>query len=596
MRERLGVLRKGVGLSWRADRKATAITLVTFSLRPVAPVLIAYLVKLIVDATVAGETGTLVLTSVLIALTAALAAGGGAISLEISARMIEATGAHVDSRIMSLIGRLPGIQHLEAPELLDRLEVLKQERVYMAEGADSLSLVLGTITRGLATAVLLAVINPLLLLIPLLAVPSLLASNRWERNRNQAMDASAADARLARRLFASGAEPAAGREVRLFGLDRFVRARHRETGATADRLVADALRRSLLPTGLGGLVFALGYGAALVVVIREFARGTGTVGDVVLALSLVTSINLQVTLGIQFVRFMQQTMASVRRLLWLEDYAEREHARVRGEADPPERLQDGILVEGVTFAYPGTDRPALRDATLRLPAGSVVAVVGPNGAGKTTLVKLLARMYTPDEGRILVDGVDLQEFDIETWRSSVSACFQSFARLEFTAQYSVGLGALDRRDDADEVSRAIREGGAEDVLAQLPNGLSTLLGHSHDGGRELSGGQWQRLALARGCMRPAPLVLMLDEPTAAVDPLAEDALLRRYLAAARQATATTRGITLIVSHRMSTARAADLVIVVGDGEVAEVGTHEDLVARPDGVYRQMYALQSKAYT
>jgi len=235
----------------------------------------------------------------------------------------------------------------------------------------------------------------------------------------------------------------------------------------------------------------------------------------------------------------------------------------------------------------------LRDVTLYLPAGSVVALVGENGAGKSTLVKLLAGLYRPTSGRVLVDGADLASFDLSSWRSRLSGAFQDYAQLEFTAGVAVGVGDVANVDDEERVRRALHDSASDDILATLPSGLGTQLGATWPDGVDLSGGQWQRLAIARGMMRADPLLLVLDEPTAALDPATEHALFERYAHAARAARG--RGsVTLLVTHRFSTVAAADLVVVLDRGRVIETGSHHELMAAR-GHYAELYELQAQGY-
>src|SRR5206468_3098826 len=265
-----------------------------------------------------------------------------------------------------------------------------------------------------------------------------------------------------------------------------------------------------------------------------------------------------------------------RRLAWLEDYAA---SLVRGaDAPVPERLAEGIRFEHVSFAYPGTERLVLDDVSVHLKPGSVVAIVGENGAGKTTLVKLLCRLYEPTRGRILVDGIELARMPPEAWRSRLAGAFQDFFRFELRALHSVGLGDLPRLDDAPAVSAAVRRAGANDVVEQLAQGLETQLGPTWPEGVDISFGQWQKLALARGFMRERPLLLVLDEPTAALDAETEHALFERFAAAARQRTSDGR-ITILVSHRFSTVRMADFIVVLDGARVVESGSHEELMAK-----------------
>jgi ATP-binding cassette subfamily B protein len=284
-------------------------------------------------------------------------------------------------------------------------------------------------------------------------------------------------------------------------------------------------------------------------------------------------------------------MDGSRRLAWLEDYAASLVADA--EAPVPESLRRGIRLEHVSFAYPGTDRLVLQDISLELPAGKVIAVVGENGAGKTTLVKLLAKFYEPTSGAIFVDDQPLARMAAPEWRDRLAGAFQDFFRFEFLARQSVGLGDVPRMDSETAVERAVAHAGADDVVQRLTFGLDTQLGPTWPGGVDVSFGQWQKLALARGFMRDEPLLLVLDEPTAALDAETEHALFERYAAAARSADENGR-ITVLVSHRFSTVRMADLIVVLDGAVLVEVGTHEALMAR-NGQYAELYNIQAAAY-
>jgi len=260
----------------------------------------------------------------------------------------------------------------------------------------------------------------------------------------------------------------------------------------------------------------------------------------------------------------------------------------------PEALRDGIRFERVRFEYPGTESDVLREIDLTFAAGTTVALVGENGAGKSTLVKLLCGFYEPTEGRITIDGIDLARLPLDRWRERVAAGFQDFVRFELLARESVGVGDLAAVDVPEAVAAAIERAAAGDVVAGLAAGLETQLGKSYTSGAELSGGQWQKLALARAMMRSRPLLLILDEPTAALDAHAEHVLFERYAQSARTVAERTGAVAVFVSHRFSTVRMADLIVVVDDGRIVEQGTHDEL-CRLGGTYAELFALQAAAY-
>jgi ATP-binding cassette subfamily B protein len=259
----------------------------------------------------------------------------------------------------------------------------------------------------------------------------------------------------------------------------------------------------------------------------------------------------------------------------------------------PQAIRRAMTLDRVSFSYPGTSRVVLDDVSLTLPAGAVIAIVGENGAGKTTLVKLLAKMYEPSSGTIFVDETPLARVPAEHWRTRLAGAFQDFFRFEFSARHSVGLGDVPRMDDDGAVRQAVDRAGAGDVVARLASGLDTQLGPTWPGGVELSFGQWQKIALARGFMRDRPLLLVLDEPTAALDAETEHALFERYAEAARTDSHGGR-VTILVSHRFSTVRMAQLIVVLDGAKVVETGSHEELMAK-GGQYSQLYGIQAAAY-
>jgi ATP-binding cassette subfamily B protein len=278
--------------------------------------------------------------------------------------------------------------------------------------------------------------------------------------------------------------------------------------------------------------------------------------------------------------------------LFLDDYyallALRPEMRTnQGGPLPPLPIQQLIRFENVTYRYPGSERDALHEVSLDLRAGETVAIVGENGAGKTTLVKLLARLYDPDSGQVSVDGEDVRELDAGAWRQQIAVIFQDFIEYYLTVAENIGFGHIEALDDRPRIVAAAQRSGAESVIEQLPQDYGTVLGRWFDQGVQLSGGEWQRLALARAFMRDAP-ILVLDEPTASLDARAEYEVFRRFRD-------LTRGkIVLLISHRFSTVRMADRIYVLDEGRVAEAGTHDQLIAQ-GGRYAELFHLQAAGY-
>jgi len=248
----------------------------------------------------------------------------------------------------------------------------------------------------------------------------------------------------------------------------------------------------------------------------------------------------------------------------------------------------GIELEDVGFQYPGKDAWALRHVTLSIPAGESLALVGENGAGKTTLVKLLTRLYEPTEGRILLDGRDLRAWDVAELRKRFGVLFQDFNQYQLKVRENVGMGSVEHMGDEPRVERAVESGGAREVVAALAEGLDAPLGRWFQNGTELSGGQWQKIALSRAFMREEADILVLDEPTASLDAEAEHAVFTRFRQLAQGRT------TVVISHRFPTVRMAHTIVVLNHGEIVEQGTHDELVAL-GGRYARMFALQAEGY-
>jgi ATP-binding cassette subfamily B protein len=495
----------------------------------------------------------------------------------------------LESHVAELQASVATIEHHERPEYLDRLAILRDQVFVLDHMYMSLFTTGGWILRLAVTVVLLASIHPALVLLAAFALPTVATSTWRPAVERAAEERGASFNRLARHLFDTATTAPPGKEVRVAGIEDDIVARRRAAWERWYGPVARARWGSAVWHALGWTVFGGAFVGAIVFVSVGLGESPGNV-LLVLAAGSRLSAYIGATVGeIGFLRGIW--LDGSRRMAWLEDYA----AQLEEDTDlpVPERLKDGIRLEGVSFAYPGTERLVLEDVDLHLPAGSVVAIVGENGAGKSTLVKLLVRLYPPTRGHILVDGAELARMPATEWRARLAGAFQDFFRFEFRALQTVGLGDATRLDDRPAVSAAVARAGAEDVIAQLVAGLDTQLGPSWPDGVEVSFGQWQKLALARGFMRDAPLLLVLDEPTAALDAETEHALFERYAASARSSRADGR-ITLLVSHRFSTVRMADLIVVLDGAHVAEVGSHEDLLAR-GGPYSELYEIQATGY-
>ena len=511
------------------------------------------------------------------------------VSTRVQRRFRDKVTIALESHVARLQAAVATIAHHERPEYLDRLAMLRDQVFVLDHMYMSLFSTCGWILRLGVTIVLLASIHVALVLLAVFAIPTVVTSTWRPAVERAAMERSAQANRLARHLFTTATTAPPGKEVRVTGIGRRLATDRRLAWEYGYGGIATARWGSAAWHALAWAVFGGAYVGAVVFV----STGLGApAGDVLLVLAAGSRLSAYIGATVGEIGFLRGFwMDGSRRLAWLEDYAA--SAAATADQPVPAVLRHGIRLDRVSFAYPGTSRRVLDDISLMLPAGSVVALVGENGAGKTTLVKLLAKLYEPTSGAIFVDDTPLSRMPAEQWRTHLAGAFQDFFRFELRARHTVGLGDVPRLDQEPAVLAAVDRAGAGDVLARLGSGLDTQLGPTWPGGVDVSFGQWQKLALARGFMRDDPLLLVLDEPTAALDAETEHALFERYAAAARQGDQSGR-MTILVSHRFSTVRMADLIVVLDGARLVEVGTHDELMAK-GGRYAELYGIQAAAY-
>jgi ATP-binding cassette, subfamily B, bacterial len=550
--------------------------------------LFALWLQLLGNAVTARDTTTIWIVLGLMAVSATLTWLLTVVNARLTRRFRDRVTVALETHVATLQASVSGLEHQERSDYLDRLDVLRTQIFVLDHMYASVLNTLGWLVRLTITLALLASIHPALLLLGVFAVPTVVSSARRPAAERRVEERCAPHGRLAEHFFRLATGPDAGKEVRVTGIAPELAARRRQEWQRWFFPIARA--RWVTTASLSGAwaVFALAYVGAVVFVAAGLRAPVGSV-LLILAAGAQLSAYVGATIGeIGFLRGIW--MDGARRLAWLEDYARSFTANA--DVEVPSRLTRGIDLTRVSFSYPGTERLVLDDITLHVPPGSVVAIVGENGAGKSTLIKLLTKMYEPSSGQVLIDGQPLRRMPADEWRARVTGAFQDFYRFEFTARRSVGLGDLPRLDDESAVSRAVDRAGATDVVERLPQGLQSQLGPTWPEGQELSFGQWQKLALARGYMREEPLLMVLDEPTAALDAETEHALFASYSEAARST--TVGGITILVSHRFSTVRMADLIIVLDGSRLVEIGGHQELI-RQGGLYAELFRLQANAY-
>jgi ABC-type multidrug transport system fused ATPase/permease subunit len=571
------------GVLPQADRPLAAAWWVVLLLRGVLPVAFAVAVGVLVDAVRRGDrlAGPLALAGIVFVLVQVL----GPIHQAISANLGDRTAAWLYDRLTRACVGPPGMGHLEDPSLTGDLAAARDFDLGMTGPPLSLSMdfIAGGLIKlvsGLASAALLAAYSwwaPLLLGGAWVSTHWLLReSGVWQDRNTPEVRAAQRDAEYAYRL---AVDPAPAKEVRLFGLAEWIMARFVERRTRLHALQYHATRLREKPL-FWSVVLIVGANVAVLWSLADAAaNGTLGLGQLVVFAQAAAGTSMIAFGGLNWA--MDGAASPVAAVLRLDAAMAPAGALPSGHHTAASMPAREIRFRDLTFAYPRAASPVLEHLDLTIPAGSSLAIVGQNGAGKTTMVKLLCRLYDPQSGAIEIDGVDVRDVDLASWRSRVAAVFQDFIRFELPLRDNVApSGAPD-----EAVRAAITAAGAAGLAE-----LDTVLARGYDGGTDLSGGQWQRVALARAlcAVQVGAGVVVLDEPTAQLDVRGEAEIFERVLAATRHCT------TILISHRFSTVRHADRICVLEHGRVLELGTHDELMAR-HGRYRTMFELQAKRF-
>ena len=595
---------RGLALVMKAAPRIFAIYLALLFVLSLLPIAQVWLSKLVVDALAVAMGGAPGATSAAIgngqsaaialafvyALTLVVSSGLEPIQRTLNIWLEDRAVAEVDRRLMDAGARLADLVRIERPAFQDQLRLIQDAAFFLPRLPALLQDGLGTALTLGGLLLLLARLHPgLPLVLAAVSVPHLFSERRLYELKYEAMSRRSRAAREMNYCVRITTEPAAAKEVRVFGLGSFFLRRFRarfETAFAEMRQVRLAhLRMSAAFTALHALALAGGFWYVAV----QAGAGQLTLGDIALYLSVVAQtqsrfMNLAFWFGFQY-----EVLLHLRGLFAFLDQAKPGIAlppHGQGRQAPTE-LQSGIEMRGVHFRYPESTLPVLEDVNARLPSGTVTALVGANGAGKSTLVKLLTRMYDPDGGEIRVDGVPLAAYELQSLRSRIAVVYQDFARFALTLRENIALGTVELHGVDGQVEEAARWAGADEVAATLPQGFETPLTRRFEGGVDLSGGEWQKVALARAFVRDAALVI-LDEPTAALDAEAEYRLFERFRQLVAGKTA------LLISHRFSTVRMADQILVLEGGRIIEAGSHAELIAL-GGRYATLFEMQAGRY-
>jgi ATP-binding cassette subfamily B protein len=590
VRDNCAYAAKTIRLVWRASRRQTLALGALAVTGGLAPLGLAFAAKSIVDGIVARDAPSalrwLLVEFGCVAALAGCERGNGLLRGTLGARL----GLDVNAKVLAKAVGLE-LSFFEDPSFRDRLA-----RAQNGAATRPVGLVLEAfgLAQSLVTLLGYAVVAARFSLWAIVAIcaatiPATLAEIRFSRVAFGVRNARSAESRRQLYLEFLLSDDKHAKEVKLFGLGRMLFDRHARLG---ERLYDEECRLQVRRAGWTlalSLVGTASVYATYAVIVAMGARGGVTLG----------AVTLYVLALRQGQQAFQSSLGTIGRIyehglymsnLWayLDTSGPPALTRTARRAIEASGSPAGIVLDAVSFRYPGEDAWALRDVSMAIPAGGSVALVGENGAGKSTLVKLMTRLYEPTEGRILLDGKDLRDWNVDDLHRRFGVVFQDFNRYQLSIRENVSMGSVQDAEDDVRIRRAIERGGASDVVARQSEGLDAQLGHFFEGGAELSGGEWQKLALSRAFMRENADILVLDEPTAALDAEAEHAAFDRFRRLSEGRT------TIMISHRFSTVRTAEQIIVLEGGGIRERGTHDELV-RIEGTYARMFALQAAGY-
>jgi ATP-binding cassette subfamily B protein len=604
-RDRLQALRhvpRLFKLVWETNRGYTLAIMVLRAFRAGIPLAVLWIGKLIIDAVIhsveATRAGQPVDWDRLILL----------VSVELVIALVGEALARLSSLFESLLGDLFAnktsvqlmehaasldLEQFEDAETYDRLERARRQTVgRIGLFTQLLATIQDLITLVSLALALLVYVPWLLLLLAISVIPSFLGESHFASMGYSLLYSWTPQRRLLDYLRYAGASDITAKEIKLFGLSPFLVERYaRLSDEFYQANKALAIKRSVV-SGLLAVIGTLGYYSAYGVIIYLTIKGHRSPAGVFI-IGVLTFLAASFRQSRDLIQRVLMSLTQIyEQSLYLDDlfsfFTLQPRIRSGERALPvPRPILTGFTFDDVGFRYPGGEQWAVRHLSFTLKAGERIALVGENGAGKTTLAKLLARLYDPTEGRILLDGVDLREYDVESLRQNVGVIFQDFVRYDLNVRENIAIGDIEELGNEPAINVAAERSLASQVIGKLPLGLDQMLGRRFEGAVDLSGGEWQKVALARAYLRDAQL-LILDEPTAALDARAEYEVFLRF------SELTSGKMAVLISHRFSTVRMADRILVLQGGQLVEQGTHQDLVAR-SGLYAELFALQARGY-
>lgn len=556
-----------------------------------AEILMPLFLAICVDGVVRGEPSTVLAGCIALGLAVGLNMLLMVAGIQSRLGLVEKVGHWFDHQVLVLSSRITDVEVLESDCFQDRMQQLRDNQGSLGKAFSTIVVSLNQALMPIGTAVLVIFIDARLLLLLPLALPvawAAVVSARWDE---RAENDSAPFGRFSEIFLERATSPSSVNELLVMGGRKNLLMHVATTAKMWRQPIARAEGRSGFLNAATAIIYFGGAGTILYWIARDVASGLSSVGVLAAGLLVTTLLQDAVSMIRFALRSLGATVRNVRRFAWLSELATSVPPPT-SVGDPDSGVGD-IELNNVSFIYPGNAVPAIEGLTLTLDPGTVVALVGENGSGKSTLIKLLSGIYGPTTGTLTVAGCQISGFDRRRWQNQVTASFQDSYRFEIQAQDFVGLGSPQDMHNQARMDAAADAGDATSVIAKLPQKWSTQLGSTWPGGVDLSAGQWQRLSVSQAMMKASPRLVILDEPTATLDADSEHRLLQRYARIAKT-NASSGCITVIVTHRFSTVRFADRIIVLERGRLVEDGTHAELLEHPQ-LYSKLYAEQSIGY-
>lgn len=593
--EGIKILLKSLPLFWRAAPLYTFGILIIMPLQGLMPAASVWIAKKIVDETLiyfqqGGSDSVIMMLVTAWIVTVLISTALGPIHVAFQGLLSDKLIAHVNLKIMRKSNSLPDLTYFENPDFYDDIQIIEQEANWRPV---NLIVFTANVARNIVTSISMLILlmnfSPIIaILIVLAIIPQTLVSFQLQKAAFDTLVWNSPESRKMKYYSSIMTNAQNAKEIRLFGLGNYFISMYRKTFNTVHTSMKKVRFKQVNLSTLLSLFSVASAGFGFYWVIKGALRGQFSAGDILLFSQSILLAQQSVTAVIEEASLLYDTLLYMKKFFrFLSIKTQFKIVPEHQALTIPNSYQSGIEFRNVSFSYPLSEKPVLKNMNLKINPGETVALVGENGAGKTTIVKLLSRLYEPTTGKITLEKNDINKYNLDDYRKLISVVFQDFVHYQLTMKENIGIGNIDQLEDTIKIENALASSGLDNVIERLSYSYDTMLGKQFDGGTELSGGEWQKVAIARAFMRDSP-ILILDEPTSALDPRSEDDVINKFIQLTKNKTV------LLITHRLSAVKMADRIIVVDKGEIVEEGTHFELMGEM-GIYKELYELQAEKY-